>query len=518
MATWTLQTMDDAKAKHQFIMVTPTGVPLVTIRDSQAVWRRNPDIVFQTGYRIAGTPTDIATALTPLGVTPDDVQDLMNTAVTRENYQAVMAPVYQEELDSYYNWKRSVMKANIDGPGVKLFDVMVAVNPDVLHTVKATKEGKTLGIGRAKGTRARKAKSLVDIIAALPAGKVLDVSELTADGTGTKKINPPTRSKKYGSPNLPIVSADLQHYIMAINMLPGGQEQYAADVDYVRRLFEQGGKLTTGAILTVPGTATILGPVVPQVPMPTTAMVPQVPRTPTAVAPIMQGTEIPQNEIIEPTKVFPMFTRRQREQIKKADNAAKGIAPLVTTRGAILPVPGAIPIPTLVPGIAPVTVPAAPNVQLDENSPDIDEETGEPEDDSDDEDNDFDDEDNDFDDEDDSPLTLGTVMPPLATAVVVPTVPQVPTVPNTIAGIPNIPALAQVPQVTVPLVPVMPTPQAVPRTPTIPVMPTPQAVPRTPTIPVIPTPQMAPRTPTIPVMPTPQMAPRTPMVPTIPQL
>lgn len=92
------------------------------------------------------------------------------------------------------------------------------------------------GAPRARG--ARKVEALAGKIAKLSPGKVLDVSGITANGAGTRVVpQPGPRSKKYRSPNLPIVSSDLDHYITAVRMLPGGETRHAADVEHVRRLF-----------------------------------------------------------------------------------------------------------------------------------------------------------------------------------------------------------------------------------------------------------------------------------------
>ena len=330
---WTLEAMEDAKTKHQFIMVSPLATPRVSITDAQRLWMLNPNIVFQTGYRIAGTEPDITAALTPLGISAENIEDLMASSITSTNYDTTMSQVYFEELESYNAWRRSVLKANVDSPGVKLFDIMAAINPDVVAKAKATGQAKTLGVANktTKG-RGRNVKSLSQKLAELDQGKVLDVSGINPDGSGTKSIPPPVRVRKYGSPNLPMVSADLDHYITAINMLPGGQERYAADINYVRQLFQQTGFATTGAILTVPGDVPI--PITPQVPLPTTTprvpnipqTTPQIPTT-TIFSPVLHGTPIPQTEDVTPTKVYPAFTKRQREKKKETDNIAKGLPP-----------------------------------------------------------------------------------------------------------------------------------------------------------------------------------------------
>lgn len=62
--------------------------------------------------------------------------------------------------------------------------------------------------------------------------KVLDVSKLTNTGTGASTIKRPStsRSTKFMGDKLPIVSADIEHYLLALDMLDGGQEAYINEI------------------------------------------------------------------------------------------------------------------------------------------------------------------------------------------------------------------------------------------------------------------------------------------------
>jgi len=82
----------------------------------------------------------------------------------------------------------------------------------------------------------RVATSLQDKLAKLNPEKVLDVSNITPTGSGVVTIKRPTtkRSTKHGGPTLPIVSSNLEHYLMAIDMLPGGRTKYASEIQAVQ--------------------------------------------------------------------------------------------------------------------------------------------------------------------------------------------------------------------------------------------------------------------------------------------
>lgn len=313
---WSLPAAETAQEKHEFIMVTKGYTPRVNMTDAHRIWMDNNSVVFQTGYRIAGTAEDITDALLAANVAQEDIVDLLNTSITVDNYSNEMKSVYNEEIALYNAWMRSVLKSNADAPGAKLFDVMAAVNPDLLHRVKSTQEGKTLGVTTGKA-RGRRMQSLIDKIAKLAPNKVLDVSRLKPDGTGTRSIDPPVTARKLGSPNLPIVSSDFEHYLMAINMLPGGQERYAADVEYVRQLFTQTpAKTTAKARPAILGVGTIPTFPITSVPTPTTVF-----------NPVLQGRAVPQTEQIVPVPVRPTFTKSQREKIKKREEVVRQAQP-----------------------------------------------------------------------------------------------------------------------------------------------------------------------------------------------
>lgn len=71
---------------------------------------------------------------------------------------------------------------------------------------------------------------LEDKIFKLAPGKVLDVSGLKENGSGIRITDPPVRGKKTGTTTLPIVSGDFDHYLLAITMIPNGEQKYVAEL------------------------------------------------------------------------------------------------------------------------------------------------------------------------------------------------------------------------------------------------------------------------------------------------
>jgi len=566
---WTLEALDDAKVKQQFIFVSPAGASRVYIIDAQTLWRTNPDIIFQTGYRIAGTPEDITNVLLQQGIDPTNIEELMASAITSNNYAHELAEIYNEETASYNAWRRAVIKANVDAPGVKLFDVMVAINPEILTRVKTDKQAKAMGLttGLPKKTRGRAIESLFDKIARLPPGKFLDVSKLEPSGTGTHPTDAPTkRSRKYGVPGLPIISSNLDRYLLAIRMLPGGEAQYANEVAQIRELFA---RLQTGPIITIPGgptntvplittaprmpgttiniptfpriPGTVTVPVVQQTPdttiniptfprIPATETVPQVPKIVMPGIPMITTTPIPQTEDYTPTAVYPMYTKAQRNKMKKlkteADALAQGLP--ATTKEAILQVPlfptttTTIPFPGgIQPDMSPVKIP-----NPFENVQDLFVEQDEYEEEEDDEEEQDEEEQDEEVDEAEAEFTRGAAIIPTTPAITVPNnVPLMPTIPTVARTPPIIPTVARTPPIvptavkTPPIIPQLTTPTQVPTAvktpPIIPQLTTPTQLPPIPIVPGTPIqlPTVARTPPTIPQLTTPTQLPPIPTTP-----
>jgi len=284
---WSMNVSDLAKTTYSFISVSPLDFDPVNISNALKIWSIYPDILFHTGYRIVGSPDDISVALSNSNISPLDIQEVLLTSISFSNYNTDMSSVYHDELHSYLSRSRSIIYSNINSPGAKLYDVMSAINPDLTLSSKSSRVSK------------RKTKSLYDRLISLPPGKVLDVSSLTLDGFGTKAINPPLRAKKYGTSDLPIVSSDFSHYIMAINMLPGGLSHYASQVESVEYMFSAQ----------------------PSDQLPLPLPIPSPIRIPSHIAfpsnPMLEPTEIPQPDPVTPTRVYPIFSKGERNTVKK---------------------------------------------------------------------------------------------------------------------------------------------------------------------------------------------------------
>jgi hypothetical protein len=80
--------------------------------------------------------------------------------------------------------------------------------------------------------------NIEDRIRNLAPGKVLDVSAIKENGTNAHTIDqPPGLSKKIGTDTLDIVSNNFDHYLMAIRMIPNGEQRYAGELQVMAEHF-----------------------------------------------------------------------------------------------------------------------------------------------------------------------------------------------------------------------------------------------------------------------------------------
>lgn len=231
---WSIENMDDAKRKWEFIIVSSPSDTRVNIVDVHRLWTYNPQILFQTGYRIAGTPEDITNNLKASGTSDEDINALIASSITSSNYYNTMKEIYDSEVKSYKSWKKSVLKSNINSEGFTLLNLTSTVNPSRLKLTELPVIEKV--------KRRGKVKPLLTKISELTEGKVINVSGILSDGSNTKSMpapKPGARTKFVGTDNLPIVSDNVDSYILAVSMLPGGVDQYQNDIELVKQLLGQ---------------------------------------------------------------------------------------------------------------------------------------------------------------------------------------------------------------------------------------------------------------------------------------
>lgn len=234
---WSADAAEKARTKGAFLRV---GGPQVTRRYLSGVKRswtsakpEENQTIFHTGYRITGTPDAIRTALQYAGVPHDQIEDVIATAITRDNYETTKAQEVADELALH-------AQAKIDKPAVEGYDFnqILWFSQNIKSAVISTKTGEQKGAVTTPG-RGGAGDTLFDKIRKLGQGKVLDVSNMDINtGKGVRSIPAPKtyKSGKYGTDRVPIISNDLNKYIRAIQLAygPEGPQQYALDIGVVQ--------------------------------------------------------------------------------------------------------------------------------------------------------------------------------------------------------------------------------------------------------------------------------------------
>lgn len=259
MPVWNIDMVDELLMHRQFILLPP-GIK-ISITDSQRLWDLDPEILYLLNYRIAGKTEEISNALLAEGYSDDEIANILDSAVTINNYRTVYLSAYLDEIKEYNRWITGALSANNADSTMKLFDIMLHVNPNVTERdfnappkkeriKKQPKQGK--GLYRATGVsvsnrpaiefvrKKKPGKALQERIDELEAGKVLDVSTMKPDGTGARAQKLTQSKTKFGHESLPIISNNYETYLLAVNMLPGGERAHSEALSYMQKIFSSG--------------------------------------------------------------------------------------------------------------------------------------------------------------------------------------------------------------------------------------------------------------------------------------
>lgn len=211
-------------SKKEFIALSNGYGSFLTIADAPRIWASRPDFLFNVSYRIAGFKADFETKVKEYKST---IAEIIQNSFSGTNFQSTFKSLYEDEYNEYIEWKKSAVKSNFTSDGAQLFDIITNLTPIVIQKPREDKKKPVV-------KKSPRIDAFVKRINELPQGKVLDVSKLEESGKGAVKRDPPKKGKMYHSPYLPIVSSDLDTYLLAVSMLPGGEDKYIQAVNYVR--------------------------------------------------------------------------------------------------------------------------------------------------------------------------------------------------------------------------------------------------------------------------------------------
>lgn len=294
---WSPEAARKAAEKAQFIRVGgPNGVTPRSITGAERWWKSaDPNVnrdIFATGARISGTPENITAALRYAGVDENQIQQVLNQAITKDNYQTTMAAAYQQERDG-----RKGLKGTKPVAEGYTWDQIEWFSTNLNTARVSTKTGEQKGTVAAGGRGA--GESLADKYHKLQPGKVLDVSGMDINtGKNVRTINQPktTKAGKFGR-TIPIFSNNADTYVAAIQRIfgPEGLNTYANEINFVRQSLAAPRAAVAGPLVAAPFRV----PSPPRVPGQTLAPVPVFqPAVPTVASPAglrtVGGGAIPQ--------------------------------------------------------------------------------------------------------------------------------------------------------------------------------------------------------------------------------
>jgi hypothetical protein len=196
--------------------------------------------IFNTQYRITGTPEAVRTALTYAGFPAQQVEAAIADSISRDNFQVGKRGAYEAELAAHA--ARRHEKPTVEGYD---WNQILWFGQHIKDAQIATKTGEARG-GVAAGGRAGPGESIAVKLQKLGAGKVLDVSNMDlATGKGVRSVPAPKTAKsgKFGTQRIPIISNDLARYVRALELGYGADAaaKYADDIAAVRQALSAGG-------------------------------------------------------------------------------------------------------------------------------------------------------------------------------------------------------------------------------------------------------------------------------------
>lgn len=111
----TLELLKQHEAKSEFVLLTVnSSVNLVLhIADAIMVWKVDATILFHTGFRLAGSNTQIRHILGTLRLAPSLVEQVMSSCLTATNYLTTMKSAYDAEVTKYQQYLRDQLTSRI---------------------------------------------------------------------------------------------------------------------------------------------------------------------------------------------------------------------------------------------------------------------------------------------------------------------------------------------------------------------------------------------------------------------
>lgn len=237
---WNLETIALLKEKAQFLFIDTSNkivdYKVICVTDAAPIWEKNVKVNFLTNSRIAGLTDDIYDFLESQGIGEND---RIIDEIFSDRFDGTDKPDsvknYEKEIRLYRAWhKKEFLKLDSDGDSISEL-----VNGKRDLDRRAEKIAATVYKSPPK---TGKALDLAKRLTELPEGKVLDVSNMDELGKGARAAPFPKKSskksKKVMIDGLNIMSDNVETYNYALNLLPGGAEEYSDFLNKFRRALE----------------------------------------------------------------------------------------------------------------------------------------------------------------------------------------------------------------------------------------------------------------------------------------
>jgi hypothetical protein len=265
---WTVDAANKAGQKHLYILVgTGDKTYRRLLSGARNMWKSTDpahrDIIYNITYRIAGTPDNVGRALQFAGYDMGAIQKALGESFSAQNY---MRPGFSEAIKADITAAHAQKKGGVvkqEGAVESGFILANAIwlADNLAKAVLVTADGQRHGPVASVSSRK---ESLRERYEKLPAGKVLDVSDLKDDGTGVKKVGRPTKSKsgKFGVPSINLVSKDINTYIHALTSIFGQEAitTYAAAIQQVQNQIDSYKGASMGKSFFIPPPAAVAAP------------------------------------------------------------------------------------------------------------------------------------------------------------------------------------------------------------------------------------------------------------------
>jgi len=200
--------------------------------------------IFVVPLRISGTEEHIKESL-KLAQPPykeEEINEFLEDAITKENYQTSKAEEYNEEIAAYKKMKED--KVPVEHYSVEQLNWFC--DPEIIKNVRVESKKsapKTQGNESVK-TRTAPGASIKERIEKLNEGFILDISGMTSDykNIKTKPVPKTNKSGKFYSAPLPFLTNDYDKYYEIINHVYGsdGLIKYVDNLEHVKKQLSVG--------------------------------------------------------------------------------------------------------------------------------------------------------------------------------------------------------------------------------------------------------------------------------------